>query len=904
MDSTAEISDDHLKAPYAERWGLLKKVMARLYIDEGRKLKEIVEIMKTEYRFYASEGQYKRQFGLWNIKRALTSKKKARISKVLETRAQQGKSSVVLHNGREVDNEKIRRHLKEEARRDIFLSSTINSGAVSIDDLFGHALQCGNRVFMNWSMPGSILRFLKSKAVEHISPAASAGTPMSGIIVTTPSTGGPSPRNPPSPGNALSPNDAPSPMTTIAQKSLKIKRAHLFVQKHHKNLLQGMNLEEQVITTEWMHQFWQFSFRTARAWGRGPKVWDSSNLNFDKFPIQHTDSLHATPNSNAASPGHQSRRESPRENPQGALTFHCPSDLCYWSIHIRSINYDAIADGASPPPAENSNLDDPEDEETWKPWNTSKTIQNFMESLADNLESNRFSNIEVRNLPIASNQIAKAAKRSPEQLFEEAFGFSIMARNLELVYSMLGEINRKRMTLHDLYPLHLASTYLNGARTCCEVFDAIVRKMTTGESSVRKLYINHLNHTVLDALMISILKAHTSCTPVMVDEAFKNEPRFAGEEVDICGRWDADSNCIRHLQATRCPTIPFTWKHMFCHTSVQAIVHCIGTLFGPHWCPDINTPSGLYLKRCPNETCGLRLQLLPLHTLVVTAFYLAWLGSEGETLFGMLACLLCLLGKGANPLKTADVSLEALLDYGGTQECTHSKLTPLELAQRAPEDIISRWPKERQLGWRVFCKILELSQKVWDPQVKPQPEILPEARFSSGEFQIIYGDFFQYTSEQSFGNGHIPMDLEKERLSGDNENESEDENEDDDALPAYCSHHETDCNYFGQNRSLATLWAAIQTELLTYRRIAVRDPWISENFQMDSVLRSLEEGEDISIALVSKGMMKPFCPCGNFHGSFDTACTYTEEACAYYFSNLEDWNRSTFLDLLEGREDL
>lgn len=54
MDSVAEVSDAHLKAPYAERWGLLKVVMARLYLDEGRKLKDIVEIMKVEYRFFAS----------------------------------------------------------------------------------------------------------------------------------------------------------------------------------------------------------------------------------------------------------------------------------------------------------------------------------------------------------------------------------------------------------------------------------------------------------------------------------------------------------------------------------------------------------------------------------------------------------------------------------------------------------------------------------------------------------------------------------------------------------------------------------------------------------------------------------------------------------------------------------
>jgi hypothetical protein len=80
--------------------------------------------------------------------------------------------------------------------------------------------------------------------------------------------------------------------------------------------------------------------------------------------------------------------------------------------------------------------------------------------------------------------------------------------------------------------------------------------MPAGAASVRKLYTYHLNHTDLDNLMIAILKAHSSCTPAMADEAFKKEHRFAGEEVDICGRWDADSDCIRHLQASGSPTIP------------------------------------------------------------------------------------------------------------------------------------------------------------------------------------------------------------------------------------------------------------------------------------------------------------------------------------------------------------
>jgi hypothetical protein len=74
--------------------------------------------------------------------------------------------------------------------------------------------------------------------------------------------------------------------------------------------------------------------------------------------------------------------------------------------------------------------------------------------------------------------------------------------------------------------------------------------------SLRKLYTNELGHTVLDNLMISILKSHTDCLPGTVDEAFNKQKRFSGEEVDICGRWDADSAHIRTLLARGESRIP------------------------------------------------------------------------------------------------------------------------------------------------------------------------------------------------------------------------------------------------------------------------------------------------------------------------------------------------------------
>lgn len=608
-------------------------------MDEKKKFKDIVKIMEEEYRFYASENQYKRQFGIWKLKRALPATKKSKICETIVTRAQQEKSSMVRYNGK-VEDQKIRRHLKEQIRRDKSMLWNISTDVIDIDNLSGHALQCGNRVFMNWSIPAAVLRFLKSKAANSPFSDPNSGTPMSGVTVATPSSNfGMSTQNPPSPGNAMSP--ASGGITTVVQESLKIKRAYMFIQKQHPDLLRGMTLQEQCITTEWMHQFWQYAFTTAKTWGRGPRVWNRSNLRFNQFPNHMPRSLPSTPTAIMDSPGQHFRSVLLSGRSPESSKIQKPTDLCRWSIHASYLEYDRV------PSPELEDPEDPENENTWKKWTTSDTVHNFAESLQRNLESNDFSTIEAKELPISSSQIAIAAGRSPDQLLEEGFGFSIMARNIDLIYDMMSHIRKNSCTLRDLFPLHLASSYLDGSKTCCKVFEYIVDEMSTGETSIRKLYVNHLNHTVLDNLMIAILKAHSSCPPIIIDEAFKKEHRFAGEEVDICGRWDADSDCIRELQANGGSIIPITWKHMFCHTSAQVVTHCIGILFRPHWAPDINTPSGLYLKRCRNEACGLKLQLKPLHTLVVTSVYLVQLGRDGETLFGMIACLLCLLKYGA-----------------------------------------------------------------------------------------------------------------------------------------------------------------------------------------------------------------------------------------------------------------
>ena len=486
-----------------------------------------------------------------------------------------------------------------------------------------------------------------------------------------------------------------------------------------------------------------------------------------------------------------------------------------------------------------------------------------MGKLSSSLDNNHFSNVKLDDLPIAVDQIARAVRRSPNELLKESLGFSIMSRNVGLMEDLLSSIEGK-LDATGLYPFHLAATYLDGSKQCCSILDRII---SLEGRSLRRLDANELGHTILDQLMITILKAHTSCPPSVVDPIFKKEKRFEGEDVDICGRWDADSDCIRTLFANGISRIPFEWKHMFCHTSAQTICHCIGAIFGPSYRPNIDAPSGLFVRRCLH--CGLKLQLLPLHTLILVGLHLSHFGCEKENLFGILACLLCLLHNGANPLLKANISVQALLGNEEGNECGHEQLDPAELAEKVLASSTLTLSSELSIGWQIMCNVLRYAQAEWK---------IKSRRRRSASITSQLDDRF----DASIGYSQDEMSTDEEASY-------------ECPLPTDCPDEGYWVSYFGRSKVLASLWAAVQTELLTYRRLEERDEWISTNFDMPSLNEGLIRGGEVDIRLVREKMMKPFCACGCFHEAVPE-CPIIEDAAAYYFSNLDDWNRTSFVE--------
>jgi hypothetical protein len=102
----------------------------------------------------------------------------------------------------------------------------------------------------------------------------------------------------------------------------------------------------------------------------------------------------------------------------------------------------------------------------------------------------------------------------------------------------------------------------------------------------------------------------------------------------------------------------------------------------------------------------------------------------------------------------------------------------------------------------------------------------------------------------------------------------------------------------GGNADLGVLWAAIQAEILTYRRLKDNDPWISDNFLMQALRSWLDgEAEVFYTPLVKDGLMHPHTKCGWFMGQ-DFFCPIAEEVCKAHFMNMdtskEVHDRATF----------
>ncbi|KAK6223958.1 hypothetical protein LQW54_000104 [Pestalotiopsis sp. IQ-011] len=828
----AEIPDPDpyfLHVKFDKRWECHKSTIVRLFVDEDKSMKELSDQMKTQYRFDASVRQYRYQLKKWNIAKNLTSTAKEKTIHVLGKRARDGaETGEVRYNGVEVDKKRLRRYLQSSARQQ-------------------SELRLSGIVFGRWNLPYEALRNLFPLEIVAATPSE--------VSVSSPRMSSPTQRNAQSPGNA------PSPTTAAIVARTHNQRAKYLLGGQLQDLFSNMSVAESKTITDWLHHFWLFSFTTAKYWGKGPTRWSWKLLNFKTLA-----DVTSSPNSPGIVEGSTSHINDSATNRGSSSSTHIifePPMLCRWTIHHWDPEYDRLDSPPDHSPDQLS-MDAPE---TWPDWTRDESSQSLAGRLTEAIEQNSFSNVQRTSLPVSATQIVEAVNKSPEELELESLGFAIMAQNEELTMGTLKKLGgNEHIDMSKIYPFHLAANYLAGGKTCCNIFTELVSKVEA-QNSIGRLYINEMGYTVLDSLMLSILKSHTSCIPTTVDARAPKGRSFDGEEVDMCGRWDADSACVISLHKQGHARIPSRWKHVFCHTSAQTICHSIIAIFRENWSPDINTPSGLFLKYC--RGCNKKLELLPLHTLTLVAFHLGRDGTEGETLFGAIACLLCLIMHGADPLREAELSIPALIGIDG-EECSHLLMTPAELAKNVPRELLTKWSEDARLGWDVFVGILQYAAD-------------------------------ERSASRLSAPSEVTSDVARSNARGDSPESIEDEEVQEESL-LDCDHIRDNYfeferrNFFGKSLELGKLWAAVQTELLTYRRIEASDAWISSHFSMRAVLETLgSPGLMDELPFFKDSMLKRFCVCGRFEEAWDGLCPTVQEACEHYFSNMEDWSRSTFI---------
>jgi hypothetical protein len=69
------------------------------------------------------------------------------------------------------------------------------------------------------------------------------------------------------------------------------------------------------------------------------------------------------------------------------------------------------------------------------------------------------------------SEILRTAPRAPDETLRELFVFSIVSRNCDLMRELEHRIRDTKVDVTDLYPFNLATSFLDGSKTCCNVLD-------------------------------------------------------------------------------------------------------------------------------------------------------------------------------------------------------------------------------------------------------------------------------------------------------------------------------------------------------------------------------------------------------------------------------------------------
>ncbi|KAK3375765.1 hypothetical protein B0T24DRAFT_698268 [Lasiosphaeria ovina] len=220
-----------LGVSYEQRWEHLKPVIVKLYMGKycpnGKSMttRPVADFMQAQYSFHASR---------------ILKKEKDDIVAAPGRRSHPGTSTsnVTLGLDKGIDKKQLKRYLSGQIRHH-----------VAVEMLLGVLSP------FNFSYAAYVKAL--GKRNDHSSPFGESSATPSYMNIDDPKT--------PTPGRE-------SPSMQLTRQKLAQDRASLFLQGHHIELLSSCGKEDRTTITNYLHDFYLFTFVVAKHWGRGPRM--------------------------------------------------------------------------------------------------------------------------------------------------------------------------------------------------------------------------------------------------------------------------------------------------------------------------------------------------------------------------------------------------------------------------------------------------------------------------------------------------------------------------------------------------------------------------------------------------------------------------------------------------------
>ncbi|KAE8309023.1 Clr5 domain-containing protein [Aspergillus transmontanensis] len=96
----------------SDDWHEYRPIIEQLYRDNQLKLRDVKRIMERDYKFHASEKQYKDRLAAWHVRKNIKAKEVHVMIRKQQKRAARGKQTGFRVAGQEVDSKRIARFVR------------------------------------------------------------------------------------------------------------------------------------------------------------------------------------------------------------------------------------------------------------------------------------------------------------------------------------------------------------------------------------------------------------------------------------------------------------------------------------------------------------------------------------------------------------------------------------------------------------------------------------------------------------------------------------------------------------------------------------------------------------------------------------------------------------------------